>query len=239
MRKPERTVVHRNHPAGFQIHERLGRVARIGMHIAELRWIVGSNRQQREFRCQSPPDLAESREVRRVARVIDGVLARPQHEAAIAAMGILQNSRSPMPGRHMGDRQIRLARAVPPVEFDDLGEPQVRHQIGNMAGDNDRWRRPTLVQIVLHDRPQRGPMQMIKVGVRHQHQIDGWKIAHAQPGTAQALQHKQPAGKVGIDSNALPTDLQKEARVADESDAKFPVGDKPRLVGLTAPWSHY
>jgi hypothetical protein len=107
-----------------------------------------------------------------------------------------------------------------------------------MAGDYDGWGGSAHTQIVLHDRAQRGPVQMIEVRMRYQHKVDSRQIAHPDPRTPQPLQHKQPAREVGIDHHALPADLHQKAGMANESDPQFSVGNKTRFVHLAAQRSH-
>jgi hypothetical protein len=70
---------------------------------------------------------------------------------------------------------------------------------------------------LLNQGAQRGPVQMVEVGMRNQHQVDGRKVAQLYSGLSQTLQHKQPAGKIGIDDDVLSTDLDEEAGMAYES----------------------
>jgi hypothetical protein len=91
---------------------------------------------------------------------------------------------------------------------------------------------------VLHDGAERWAMQVIEVGVRHQHQIDRGQISDAQPGTPQPFQNKEPAGKVGIDDDAASAKLQEKASMPDEGDAQFSIGDQAWLVSLAAAWSY-
>ena len=76
---------------------------------------------------------------------------------------------------------------------------------------------------------------MVEVRVRHQNDIDGWKIADSKSGTAQALEHEEPAGKVGVDQHTAPAELHEKTGVADEGDAEFPIAGELWLMGLTAP----
>src|SRR3979411_2294963 len=48
VRQAERAVVHGHHPAGVEIKKGTGSVRGISVNIAERRWIVGSNGEQRE-----------------------------------------------------------------------------------------------------------------------------------------------------------------------------------------------
>ena len=130
VREAEGAVVHGDHPPGLEIEEGAHGVGRIGVDVAELRRIVGADGKQREFGSEAASNLAEAREVGGIAGVIDGVLARLQYKAAVTAMRIFQDARSPMPRGNVRDREISVARAVPPVQFDDFGKAQIRHEVG-------------------------------------------------------------------------------------------------------------
>ena len=119
--------------------------------------------------------------------------------------------------------RVAVARTVPPIEFDDFGESEIRNQIRDMARNDDGRSRAAGAEVIVHDGAQRRPVQMIKMRVRDQNQIDGRQIAHPNSGTAQALQNKQPAREVGIDHHALPADLHEKAGVTDEGHPEFAI----------------
>ena len=77
-------------------------------------------------------------------------------------------------------------------------------------------------------------MKVIEMRVRHQDQIDGWKIGNAQTRTPETLQNEQPARKIGIDDDALSADLHEKAGMANERNAKFSISRQARLMRLTA-----
>jgi len=66
--------------------------------------------------------------------VIHRMLPCPQHIAAVAAVRILEDACSPMPGRNVGHRQAAVPRTVPPVEFDNFGEAQIGNQVCDVLG---------------------------------------------------------------------------------------------------------
>jgi hypothetical protein len=103
-----------------------------------------------------------------------------------------------------------------------------------MAGNNNCGRLTPRAQIVLDDGAKRRPVQMIEMGVRHEHQIDGRKIAHLQPWAPQALQHKKPAREVRVNHRALAANLNQEAGVTDESNTEFSVGGKAWFMSFAA-----
>ena len=60
---------------------------------------------------------------------------------------------------------------------------------------------------------------MIKVGVSHQHEINGRKIVDPQPGLSNSLQKKQPAGEIGINGDVQAAHLHEKRCMSDEGDA--------------------
>ena len=81
-------------------------------------------------------------------------------------------------------------------------------------------------------------MQVVEVGVRNEHQIHGRKIANSNPGLPEALEHKQPAGEIGIDDNILSPYLQEEAGVTDKGDAHLPTRNQNRFMRLPSAGSN-
>src|ERR1700720_3562380 len=75
---------------------------------------------------------------------------------------------------------------------------------------------------------------MIEVSVGNEHQVNGREILNLQAGPAQAFQHKQPAGKIGINDDVLAADLQEETGMADESQPQLTVESQLRFVGLAS-----
>src|SRR5581483_988280 len=162
MRQPERAVMHWHHPAGIQIEEGAGGVAGIGMDIPKRRGIVRANRKQRDFGPQALANVAEPGEISGVSGVVDRMLIVAQHVPAVAAMRILNNAGSPVSRWDVSDRQTAMAVAVPPVELNDVFESQVGHEIKNMMWD-DNCRQFAAPSSMLHDPPQRRPVQMVEV----------------------------------------------------------------------------
>ena len=74
---------------------------------------------------------------------------------------------------------------------------------------------------------------MIEMRVRHQDHIHGRKILHVHARIPQPFQKKQPRGKIRIDDNALPANLQNKAGMPDERDPEFAVGGELRLIDMS------
>jgi len=204
------------------------------MNIAKLGRIVGANGKQSQFRGKAPPDFAEAGKVRGVSGVIDRVLAGFEYEASVAAMRIFQDAGTPMPRRDVRDLHISVARILPPVQLDNFRESQVGDQIRNMCRNDDGGRDAARAQSVLHDGAKRRPVEMIKMCMRYQHEIDRRKIDNAEARTPQPLQNKQPPREVGIDNHASAADLHEEAGMSDEGNAEFSISGEPGFMCLAA-----
>jgi len=63
MRQPERPIVHRDHPVGIQVPERLHRIPGTGMNIAKCRRRICANGQQCNLGLEPAPNLMKSFEV--------------------------------------------------------------------------------------------------------------------------------------------------------------------------------
>src|SRR6266404_349021 len=115
------------------------------------------------------------------------MLSIPQHVATITAVGIAKNASAPMPRRHVSDGYIAVPVAAPPVQFDHVTKSEIRDQIENMFWHDDCWSRPAPALCVLHERPQRRPVQVVKMRVRNQDDINRRKVLNSYPGLTQSL----------------------------------------------------
>ena len=136
----------------------------------------------------------------------------------------------------MRHSQVAMPIAVPPIEFDHIAEAEVGHQIKDMVRHNNRGRSVLSTAGLLHDGAQRWTMQMVKVSVRYQHQVDWGQVADVNSRLSQALQHEQPARKVRIDQNVLPANLDEKTGVSNEGDSKLPIGNQSWFVDLAGTW---
>ena len=76
-------------------------------------------------------------------------------------------------------------------------------------------------------------MQVVKVCMRDQYEIDGRQVADADTGLSQSLQNEEPSRKIRIDQYVFTTHLDKEAGVADKGQAQLTIADQFWLVNFT------
>lgn len=68
-------------------------------------------------------------------------------------------------------------------------------------------------------------MEVIKVRVRDENNVNWWQVGKSDTRISQSLENEQPVGKVGIDDDVLPAELNKKTGVANESDSHFSICD--------------
>ena len=73
-------------------------------------------------------------------------------------------------------------------------------------------------------------MQVIKMSVGNQNQIDRGQVADHQTRPTQALEDEEPGSKIGVNQNVLAANLDKEACMANKGDRQFAVSGEDRLV---------
>src|SRR5579885_1970417 len=160
-----------------------------------------------------------------------------QHITAVSAMRVTQYSRAPMPRRHVSNGYLPMAVAVPPVQLDNIAEAEVGDKIKDVLGNHDRRGRSSIFFGVLHQRTQRGPVQMIEMRVCDQDKINGGKITNFHPGLAESFQDEQPAREVGIDDNIFAANLNEEAGVPNERHAHLAIRNQHWFVRFAYPGS--
>ena len=65
-------------------------------------------------------------------------------------------------------------------------------------------------------------VEMIKMGMRDENEVDGGKMVVGESGVAEAANDKKPVGPVGIDKNVAMGSLNQKGGVADPGDADLP-----------------
>src|SRR5436190_21712768 len=91
---------------------------------------------------------------------------------------------------------------------------------------------------MLYNRAQRRPVQMIKVRVRNEDEVDRRQVRDSQPRLAKPLQHKKPPGEIRVHDYVLATKLQEETGVPNKGDAHLPVRNEHRLMCFSCARGH-
>ncbi len=119
-----------------------------------------------------------------------------------------------MAGRCERDLERSVGEALPVLHLMHFVEAQTMDQIAHVLRHGDG--------LGAGDRSQRLPVQMVEVGMRHQHQIDGRQVVNLDAGMFDALDHLQPLGPVRVDQHAVLRRLHEKGGMSDPCDAHLP-----------------
>ena len=207
--------MHRNHALCAKLEKGAHGFFRIHVHFASAGRIVGANGEQRDIDLVALANFAESIEVSGVAAMKDGATADLHHEAAEAAVRIVQDARTPVMTRGEGDANRPMLVAFPIVQFVHAAKPEIVNEITDFERNNDR--------LVGGDFTQGLAIEMIEMGVSDEDQINRRKIVQTQPGMADSLDDLEPLRPVRVDEQAVSSGLHEERRVPDPGDPDFTI----------------
>jgi len=185
------------------------------MHIASGGRVVGADGKEGDIDRVAPAYFLEAVEVGGVATVKNRSTTCFDEEAAKPAMGIVQHPRAPMAARSKRDLDRAVPILLPIVQFMDAAKTEVMHQIADLEGDDDR--------LIRRHPAQRFSVEVIEMGVGHQHQVDGRHIMQTQTRLFHALKDLQPLCPVWIDQQIEFAGLDEKGRMANPGEPDLSV----------------
>ena len=208
--KAKGAVVHGDEPLRADVAENLDGFIGSHVDVAEGFGAVSADGEEGDFGREVFADLLEAVEVRAVAGVINFAALMFEDEAAVAAVVIAQDAGAPMFAGRERDLVIAVGEAFPPVEFDDAFEAEVAGEVAHAPGHD--------ADFGMGQFAEAGFMEMIKVGVGEEDEVDGRKIFEAKAGAFDALEEKKPVGEIGIDEDVEVGELDEKGGVADPGE---------------------
>src|SRR6266851_823119 len=160
----ESSVMHRHQSFRAKFRECFHCLFRIHVHLATSRCVIGADRQQRDVDLVMLPDFPEAGKIRAVTAMENGTAPSLDHESAEAAMQISQEPRAPVITRRQGNLERSEFHRLPVIQFVHNLKPEIVHKIANADRHNDR--------LIRCHSPQRSPVEMVEMRMRHQHEID-------------------------------------------------------------------
>jgi len=182
--------MHGDKPFGFQFLEDLDGI--IGSHVsmAKCLRVIGTDGKQGNFWGQDSTDLLKTVEIGAVASVIYTASLVLKDKASIAAVMIVQHAGTPVFTGGQRDRPVAVLKALPPFEFNNSAESKAVCQVGHSPGHDANPR--------LGEFAQGGFMEVIKVGMREEDQVDRRQVPDVQPGAFDPFEQEEPIGEVGV-----------------------------------------
>ncbi len=185
------------------------------MHIPSTRSFIGTDRQQGRADVITFADISKTLEVGTVPAVIKTGMRRVDQEAAKAAMDIVNHPRSPVVGGSEDNFRIPHPVGIPVIHLADFREVHPPHQPSHSGGNEHR--------LSIGNAPQGRTVQVIKVSVSHQHQINLREIDQVQTGMACPLHRSMPHRPVGINDQIQFWRANEKGGVTDPGHLDFMV----------------
>ena len=209
--------MHRHHVPRAQIDKRPQRLLGIHVDLAPARRVVGPDGQQRHVDRMPRADFPEALEIRRVAAVENRAPADLDDEPAEAAVRIMQHPRAPVMRRRERDFRRSALVALPVMQLMHAAKAEVMHQISHLERHHDR--------LIRRHPAQRLAVEVVKVRVRHEHEVDRRQVVEPQPRMLHPLENLQPLRPVRIDEQILLARLDEKRGVTRPGDADFTLAE--------------
>ncbi len=209
--KAESAKMHGDHHLRAEFTKRLQGLFGIHVHIPFRRRFIGADRKQGQLDLGAFSDFFESVKVSGVATVEDrpsGVFNEKTSEPPVA---IVQNARPPVPRGGERDLQRPMFKTLPMAQLMDAVKSESMDKATDMLGDSDR--------LITRDGTKRATIQMIKMGVSNEDQVDGGKVVKFDSGMFDALDDLQPLRPIRVNENAVLGSLNEEGSMPDPRHA--------------------
>src|SRR6266581_5771686 len=158
-------------------------------------------------------DFLEAWKISAIAAVEDRAPIRFDNETAETAMQIGEEAGAPVMARRHRNFQTIKRHGLPVIEL----MHDIEAEIVNERADTHRHDN----RLIGSDASQRSPVEVIKMRMCHQHQIDIRQMMQLDSRLLQPLDHLQPFRPVRIDQDIAIVCLNEKGGVADPGDAKF------------------
>ena len=195
----------------FELDEGVEGLLRVHVDISFRGGVIGSYWQEGDFHWQALADLAEAIEVGAVATMENRASCILDMESPEPTVRVVQHAGAPMPGWRECDFQSAEFEGLPVFQFLHMVEAKAMNEATDIFRHKDG--------LVTRHGAQRLTVQMVEMGMRHQHKINVRQVVDFHAGLLDALDDFQPLCPVGINEHAVLGRLDEERGVANPSDA--------------------
>ncbi len=214
--KAEGPKMHRDHHFGAELTERLEGLFGIHVDVALGRRFVGADGKQGKFDLGALADFLEAVKIGGVAAMENGASGVLDEEASESSVAVVEDSRSPVPGRGQGDLEGAVFKTLPVSQLMDPIESEVMNEIADMLGHGDG--------LVAGNGAQRAAVEVVEMRVSNQNEIDGREITELDSRMLDTFDDLEPLGPVWIYEHAVLRGLNEEGRMSDPCHADFSGG---------------
>ena len=211
----EGSEMHRNKSFCFELDKCVDGLLRVHVDISFRGGVVGPYRQECDFHRQTLANLAEAIEVGAVATMENRASCILDMKSTESTVRVVEHAGAPMAGRGERDLQSAEFKGLPVLQLLHMIEAKTMDEAADILRNEDG--------LVAGHGTQRLAVQMVKMGMRDQHKVNGWQVVDFHARLLDALDNFQPFGPIGIDEHAVLGSLNEERSMADPSDADLPM----------------
>jgi hypothetical protein len=154
--------------------------------------------------------------------------AKSKMKPSKTAVLIVEDASTPVMARRKGDCYIADIKMIPLAKFMDSVKPKVMDQIADSSWHYNRLSRSYSAQST--------PVQMIKVSVSDQYQIDGRQMINPNSRPTNSLHHLEPERPDRVHQDVETSPANQEGSVSDPGETKIFSGQirkqRPRRSSL-------
>jgi hypothetical protein len=225
--KAESAKMHGDHHLGAQLSKRLQSLLGIHVNIPFRGRFIGADGKQGQLDVGALTDLFKSVKVSGVATVKDRPSRILDEKTAKSSVAIVQNSRPPVTRRGQRYLERSMFKTLPMAQLVDAIKSESVDEATDMLGDGDR--------LIAGDCAKRAAVEMIKMGMSDQNQVDRGQVAKFNSRMFDALDDLEPLSPIWVDEDTVLGSLDEEGGVPDPRDANLSCRElwKHRLHTMT------
>lgn len=197
----------------IELDEGIDRLLWVHVDIALCRGVVGSNGQEGNFHRQALADFREAFKIGAVPTMENRAPGILDMKSAESPVRVVQDTRAPVAGRRERDLERAEFIRLPVAQFLDMLEAETVNEAADIFGNDDG--------LVAGDGAECLAVEMVKVRMGHQHEVDCREVVDFHAGLLDAFDDFQPLRPVGIDEHAVLGCLDEKRGVADPCDTNL------------------
>ena len=217
----ERPVMHRDQSLRAQFQKSSYRLFGIHVNFTACRRLVGANGKQCQVDPEAIANFFEAREISCVATMKNRAAVRCDHKASEIAVQIRKEPGSPVVTGRERNLEWPELDGLPVVKFVHDVKPETVDQVSHARWNHDR--------LVRSYAAQRTPVEVIKMRMRHEYEVNGRQMMDFEARLFQPLDDLEPFRPNRIDQDVYLVRLDEKGGVTDPGNADLAFANLRKL----------
>ena len=217
----ESPIMHRYQSLGAEFKKGLYCLFRVHVDFATARRFVGTDGKQGDVDPVAIADFLEPRKVRAVTTVKNRAAVHRYDKSAEVAMQVCKKSRAPVVTWRERNLERPKSHGLPVIKLVHNVETEIMHQISH-SHRHDDW-------LIRSHAPQGTPVEVIKVRVGYQDEVNRRKMMNFKARSLESLDHLEPFRPDWVDQEIDVVSLNEKRGVPDPRDANLAFADFRKL----------